>query len=256
MTDYPNLSHVNLLISSPSGDGKWEDSYVESLNKTKILLEKCQVKFDWSRALYSSDIYITRAKLFAGFYKNDDATHLLMIDADMGWNPEDVIRMLQLDRKFLAVAGPKKKYPLEFAFNMWGPDGSPMPMTQEVGTNVATNIPHVGGAFILIKREVANRMVAAYPDLEYDVSPGVTEFALFDPIILDSKIRRRLSEDYAFCHRWRKIGGKVEMLTDVRLAHTGAHTFAGSVEESLQEAETRMGLQPEIREATDVEKAA
>ena len=255
MTDLPDLSHINLLISSPSGSGQWQDSYIDSRDKTIELIKKCGGKCEWQRALYSADIALTRAKLLAGFYKGDGFTHQLMIDEDMTWEASDVVRMLQLDRKFLAAAGCKKKYPLEFAFNMWDKDGHNMPMTQEVGTNVATNVPHVGGAFVLIAREVAERMIASYPELEYDVSPGVTEFAVFDPIILtESKIRRRLSEDYAFCHRWRQIGGRVEMLTDVRLGHTGAHTFVGSVEESLQEAESRMGTPPEIREATDGEK--
>lgn len=257
MTDFPDLSHINLLISSPSADGKWEDTYIDSFHKTKNILDKCGVKFDWRRSLFCADISLVRAKLLADFYKNDDATHLLMIDADMGWNEYDIIRMLQLNRKFLTAAGPKKKYPLEFAFNMWDRDGAPVPMDQEVGTNVAVNVPHVGGAFILIKKEVAERMIQSYPELEYDVSPGVTEFAVFDPIILtESKIRRRLSEDYAFCHRWRQIGGRVEMLTDVRLSHTGSHTFSGSVEESLQEFEQMMGLEPSVREATNGEKAS
>lgn len=245
MTDYPDLSHMSLLISSPSMDGTWQDSYVDSLNKTRTLLEKCKVKFDWHRALYSADVALTRAKLFADFHKNSDYDRTLFIDADMGWDPVDIIRMLQLNRQFLCAAGPKKKYPIEFAFNMWGVDGRPVPMTQEVNTNVAT-VPHVGGAFVMITKEVAARMVSSYPELEYDVSPGVVEYALFDPIILDSKIRRRLSEDYAFCHRWRKIGGKVEMLTDVRLSHTGSHTFSGSVEESLTAAEQQMSLNSNI----------
>lgn len=249
-----DLSHVNLVISSPSMSGTWEDSYVDSFNGTKFLLEKYGAKCDWRRAKYSADIYSVRAKLFADFYKNDKATHALFIDADMGWTPADVIRMILLDRNFLAVAGPKKMYPLNFAFNLLNDDGVPVAMTQEVGTNVAT-VSHVGGAFFLIKKEVAERMISSYPDLEYDVAPGITEFALFDPIILNGKIKRRLSEDYAFCHRWRKIGGKIEMLTDVVLSHTGSHTFSGSVEESLQHYEDMMSLEPDIQEASYVEKA-
>lgn len=257
MNDFPDLSHINLLICSPSGDGRWQDSFIESLHRTKVLLEKCKIKFEWTKGLFSADIALTRAKLFASFYKNDEATHALFIDEDMSFEPADVIRMLQLDRPFLAVAGPKKKYPLEFAFNMWDKDGNSVPMHQEVGTNVAINVPHVGGAFVLIKKEVATKLINAFPELEYDVAPGITEFAVFDPIILiESKIKRRLSEDYAFCHRWRQIGGRVEMLTDVRLGHTGSHTFVGSVEEALRQAEQQTGIEPDIREATNDEKTA
>lgn len=34
-----------------------------------------------------------------------------------------------------------------------------------------------------------------------------------------------LSEDYAFCHKWRAIGGKIWLDTVGRLSPTGVHTF-------------------------------
>lgn len=251
-----DLSHVNLLLCSPSGSGEWQDSYVESKDATKFVLEKYGAKFEWKRGLYCADIALIRSRLFASFYKCDEFTHMLMVDSDMAWHPEDVVRMLLLDRQFLAVAGPRKKYPKDFAYNMWGPNGEIVPFAQEVGTNVAMDIPFVGGAFVMIKKEVATRLITSYPELEYDVSPGVTEYALFDPVIIPGKTRRRLSEDYAFCYRWRQIGGKVQLLTDATLGHTGAHTFIGSLEEELSKKEGIMGIEPEIREATDGERQA
>ncbi len=106
-------------------------------------------------------------------------------------------------------------------------------MYHELETNVA-EIPFIGGAFVMISRDCAERMVKAYPELEYIAPDGETDYAVFDPIILkENGQKRRLSEDYAFCYRWRKIGGKVEAKMDVTLTHTGSHTFKGSLLEYL-----------------------
>lgn len=86
-------------------------------------------------------------------------------------------------------------------------------------------------AFVLISRACAEKMVEAYPHLAYygDADLKCLDYALFDPMLVqEDDHQRRYSEDYAFCRRWRDIGGKVELLADVRLEHTGSHTFAGS----------------------------
>jgi hypothetical protein len=36
-----------------------------------------------------------------------------------------------------------------------------------------------------------------------------------------------LSEDYAFCHRWRSLGGKLWLDTQSRLVHVGPREFLG-----------------------------
>ena len=48
--------------------------------------------------------------------------------------------------------------------------------------------------------------------------------AIFDTLI-DPISRRYLSEDYAFCKRWRDIGGEVFANMNHRLVHTGAASF-------------------------------
>jgi hypothetical protein len=45
---------------------------------------------------------------------------------------------------------------------------------------------------------------------------------------------RYLSEDYAFCHRWRAIGGKVWVDLECKLMHLGQHLFRGDLAESLR----------------------
>ena len=239
-----DLSPYYLLIGTPSADGKPDDDYARSLSLTKELIERHGGKCDSFKTRHISDISLARAKLLAFFLKHEKATHLLMIDQDQAWPPEEVAYMLLLNRHFLAAVSCKKVLPPEYAFNMHGDDGRLVPMYHELETNVAS-IPYVGGAFIMITRECAEKLVMSYPELEYITPEDTVECAIFDPVILtENGQKRRLSDDYALCYRWRKIGGKVEVKLDVRLAHIGTHRFEGSLVEHL--TKTEPGFSPTL----------
>lgn len=225
MNDKVNLSPYNLLIATPIGDGKPEDAYSTSLDNTKQLIRQYGGQVENFKTKYVSDISLARSKLFGAFRRNKQYTHMLMIDSDQDWQPEEVVWMLLLNRDFLGAVSTKKIYPQEFAFNMNGDDGKPWMLYHEVETNVA-EIPFIGGAFVMLSRDCVERLAASYPELEYNIE-SMTEHAIFDPIIIGNK--RRLSDDYALCYRWRKIGGKVEVKMDVDLGHSGSHRFSGSL---------------------------
>ena len=82
------------------------------------------------------------------------------------------------------------------------------------------------------------RMVAAYPETRcmigeggWDAPCNQNTYLLFDmPIDGNGML---LSEDFAFCRRWQRIGGKVWMLPDIELGHTGPHEFAGKISDSI-----------------------
>lgn len=227
--DRIDLSEFNLIILTPIGS-RPDDTYSSSLDKTLQLIREYGGKAEVFKTKGISDIYYARSKLFGAFVRNKQYTHALMIDDDMSWTPEDVIWFLLLKRDMLAAVGTKKLYPIEFAWNMTGDDGNQWRLEHELETNVC-QVPFVGAAFMMITRNCADRLVAAYPELEYDSVDKIVEYDIFSPIIFkDPKgNRRRLADDYALCYRWRKIGGKVEVKMDVTLGHTGGHTFSGNL---------------------------
>jgi hypothetical protein len=94
---------------------------------------------------------------------------------------------------------------------------------------------YAGTGFLLIKRGVFERMMQAYPELKFSTihsSPRPTHgadyrYALFDCMI-DPETGIYLSEDYAFCRRWRAIGGELWLDLNSELTHTGNHHFKGN----------------------------
>ena len=86
--------------------------------------------------------------------------------------------------------------------------------------------------FMMIKREVIERIIMARPDLHYADAIGLDpkydpyKYALFDTSI-DEVTREYLSEDYHFCKLWRGMGGKIWADLSIKLDHTGYYKFAG-----------------------------
>lgn len=219
----PDFAGVSLMIGVPAIDGKYESAFVAGVFQTFEAMKQQGVVCHLAEEKYTADISLGRAKIFAAFLRSG-ASHLLMIDADMGWEVEAVFRLFCAKKDFVAIAGPKKRYPLQFAANHTDAAGNPINLVYDTASGTM-EVSEVGSAFALITRAMAEKLVRCYPELEYVGISGESEWAVFNPMV---QARRYYSEDFAFCRRWRDIGGAVHIVPDVNLTHTGAHQFKGN----------------------------
>lgn len=233
MTDLP-LSGRSIVVATPCMDGKYDRAYVRSFYGTFALLKENGAGIDFMDLPGCSDLPMARAKLFTHFLKSEH-TDLFFADSDMGWDPKDVLRIALTKKDFVGGAGPKKKYPLEFAFHNFDDGGTPLPFTLE-GPERLIDITKIGMAFMMISKACAERMATHYEEECAVENDGEVIYFVFDPIRLNRS--RRLSEDFAFCYRWKQIGGKIHIIPDIVLSHTGSYTWQGSfmqVEQQEQE---------------------
>ena len=85
-----------------------------------------------------------------------------------------------------------------------------------------------------LKRSAVEKMVAAYPELAYDGDDNMSNkkvYGLYIPMIEhiehgNISFDKYLSEDWSFCNRWKKIGGKIYADTSVVLKHIGKKQYA------------------------------
>lgn len=159
-------------------------------------------------------------------------SHLLFLDADIEFKPEDVIRLLAADKDLIVGAYRKKNERNEFAISFL-PDACEH--LEECPETHAVKIARAGTGFMMIKRGVFEKMAAAMPQIEYeDHSNGGTDVrimhAFFEHVIVN---RRRWSEDYTFCERARSIGVDVWLDPYIELGHWGGHVWRGSILEFL-----------------------
>ena len=238
-----------LLIGTPCYGGLVAQTYMESI--IALMVYGSQQGFDMTLAMNGHDSLITRSrnKIVATFLDRPEATHLFFVDADIAFKPEAVKRILDFDQDVVAGMYPIKNIDWQWFHASMKPDAKESEL-KELGLNfVGTPIAgegreerngfvtgsYAGTGFMMIKRRVLERMITAYPETKYEVAhtyPRVAkqspnQFALFDCVI-DKKTSIYLSEDFAFCQRWRDIGGKIWLDTETRLTHTGVYAYEGN----------------------------
>jgi hypothetical protein len=179
-----------------------------------------------------ADIYSLRAQIVSHFLSDPDATDLVMIDNDVAWDALGLVKLLDHDVDLVAAPYPKRDYPLQFMFRSEMENGADLMGDAKSGLVEVWGMP---AGFMRMKRSMLEKMVAHYSALEsYDRAvPSERTTRLFDPLWWedDEGRKRVLSEDYAFCQRWRDIGGKVWMDVNIPMAHIGTHAFAGCLGE-------------------------
>lgn len=150
------------------------------------------------------------------------ADRVVMVDADIAFEADDLLRLLECEEDVVGGVYPKKEDTfvavLEPCLN---------PARRE--TSTVLEVARIGTGFLSISRNALERMVAAYPETAYRPHGGVANgkivHALFDTAIVDG---RYLSEDWLFCDRWRAIGGKVYCHKQVHVGHVGSKIYRES----------------------------
>jgi hypothetical protein len=237
---------MNLFVATPSYGGMVHQRYMQSA--IALLQQGPALGFTVRIELLGYDSLITRSRnaLVARFLDDPAATHLFFVDADIAFEVEQVVRMLRFRED--VVAG---MYPLKMLY--WGAaavaraqsggesfDSAPLRYVgfpcegeaRETRDGFVTGL-YAGAGFMLIRRAALLRMIEAFPETRYTAahtqpvpSGSPNQYALFDCMI-DPATGHYLSEDYAFCHRWRSIGGRIWLDTRGVLTHIGSHEFSG-----------------------------
>ncbi len=236
---------LHVMIATPCYGGLVHQRYMHST--IALLQAGPALGFLVSLELLGYDSLVTRARnaLVAKFLDVETASHLLFVDADIAFEVEQVVRMLRFDVD--VVAG---MYPLKMIH--WDAEAAERARTGEsldtaplryVGVacegadfeardGFVTGV-YAGTGFMLIRRAVFERLIAAFPETRYTAahtqpvpSASPNQYALFDCMI-DPDTGHYLSEDYAFCRRWRSLGGRLWLDTRGELTHIGTHEFAG-----------------------------
>jgi hypothetical protein len=224
------LEHVRLMIATPCYGGQVTSHYLQSIVRLTRLATQIDLKF----TLFSVDneSLITRARnRCVHTFLESDATHLMFVDADIGFSPFDVFRMLLHDEDIVVASYPKKGLDWEALVDRKVDSVlEARAITIQHVVNVASELEgssllevlDAGTGFMVIKREVIDRMIEANPEWAYGHEAGGVWHAIFDCEIDDG---RYLSEDYTFCRRWQRLGGKILLDPEIILTHTGSYTF-------------------------------
>jgi len=253
-----SFQNKHLFIATPCYGGQILEPYFRSMMKLVLMCAQYNIQYTISTLANESLITRGRNTLVSFFMENTTATHLFFIDADIEFNPEDVLRMMAYDKPITVGAYPKKAINWDSIISAARRDPSENPNTIEGhSSNYVVNfdfekdengnkMPNIritdnliklldgGTGFMCIRRDTIQQMFDKHPEFKYNndlnIDPKFEPFmyALFDCII-DPESRRYLSEDYTFCRRWQDMGGEIWLDPRVALNHSGHYTFRGNV---------------------------
>jgi len=190
-----------------------------------------QLGIDWTMETMTNESLISRARntLTAKFLYNKESTHLMFIDADIGWEPWHLLVMLNAQKDVIGGLYPMKSLPVKWCVN--GFDGAEV---SEDGT--LQEVSKTGTGFMLIKREVFEKLNAHPATKPFLNDIGLpAELNPFMKTYFDTAVRenRYYSEDWTFCENWRDLGGQVWIDKRVLLRHTGTYIFDFQTQDQL-----------------------
>jgi hypothetical protein len=189
-----------------------------------------QLGIDWTMETMTNESLISRARntLTAKFLHNKESTHLMFIDADIGFEPWHLLVMLNRDVDIIGGLYPMKSLPVKWCVN--GFEGA------EEGPDGLQEVSKTGTGFMLIKRHVFEKLNAHPATKPFINDIGLpAELNPYMKTYFDTAVRenRYYSEDWTFCENWRDLGGKVWVDKRVLLRHTGTYVFDYSAQDQL-----------------------
>ena len=251
---------TKIFIGTPCYGGMIAADYFKSCMRLVALAATKKIELQF--ATIGNESLITRARnTLVQLFMDGDYTHLLFIDADLAFDPQAVIRMLDFDKDIISVPYPMKTMSWDkiwrrlkskegavndandlakagFTFPVKVQD--PNSITVEKGLMELTHAPT---GCMLIKRRVFKKMIEEFPHLEIFQPTNINGkeekkdnmYNLFDTLH-DPKTKRYFGEDFGFCQRWSDIGGKVYAYIDDYITHVGEYSYCGKFKDDLWQA--------------------
>ena len=262
-----DIKGKKLFVATPMYGNQCSGNYFNScLKLQRFFLELgIEIKF---YGIFNESL-ITRARNHCvDVFLQSGYTHLMFIDADIEFDPADVLKMLSMDKGIVCGPYPKKtivwerivdlvksglvekykdpnileNFTGDFAF-------SAISSEQEFKVDEPIEVKESGTGFMMISREVLEKYIEAYPEFKYrpdtifdlETSRDIINkenrkiYAIFDTEI-NPDTKRYLSEDYMFCKNARNMGLKVWLCPWIKLRHIGSYIFSGNLPSLLAES--------------------
>jgi len=248
------LQEWNVFFAIPCYDSHVTEPFMMSFLQALLYFKEIGLKYS---VCTISDSLINRARnnLAAKFMANSDLTHMIFIDVDLQFDKESILKLLWHDKDVMTASYPIKEinwdkvkegaqediassdlmeFSTRYAAHLTKPGKNELNID-----NGAIECYEAGTGFMVIKRQVFEKMFKKYKKLKYKDDTGSLSgselentYALFNSYVDDDG--RFLSEDYGFCRYWQKAGGKVWVDPTINLIHFGRIKYKGKMLDYLK----------------------
>lgn len=255
--DIETLRKNKLFLATPMYGGQCAGMYARSVADLSAFCAKHSIPLQMY-FLFNESL-ITRARNYCvDEFMRSEAEHLMFIDSDIGFNPQDVIALMALQaqhEEYDVIGGPypKKciswekikmavdkgvadenaneleKFVGDYVFN---PKGG----TQQIAIGEPAEVLEIGTGFMMVRKDAMQKFSEAYQQYSYkpdhirtEAFDGSREIIQYFQAEIDPKSKRYLSEDYWFCQKAQEIGLRTWLCPWMKMQHVGAYIFGGSL---------------------------
>jgi glycosyltransferase involved in cell wall biosynthesis len=253
------LRDRKLFVATPMYGGQCAGMFAKSCADLSAICTQYGIPLQFYYLFNES--LITRARNYCcDEFMRSEAEHLMFIDSDIGFNPQDIIALMALqandEEKYDIIGGPYPKKcisweKIKHAVDKGVADDDPGVLEKYVGdyvfnpkgnqTSIALSEPvevlEIGTGFMMVTKNAMKKFDAAYKE-QYSYKPdhvrtehfdGSREILMYFQAEIDPKSKRYLSEDYWFCQKAQEIGLRTWFCPWMKLQHVGTYIFGGSL---------------------------
>jgi hypothetical protein len=234
---------TGISIMCPAGERQIYADTVQSLMDASVLLSAQGIKHRFKWITCSDIVDLRNLMITLWYYKQKEASHILMVDKDMHFSPYLIWDMLNFDKHVTGAFYSRREFPASVVGKVLHDND-----TIDDMDHGHLKVAGVGGGVVLIKRSAIKTMIEKMPDI-VDKSMKHTMAAQLKSYGLDyllTPFNRManpeggiLSEDLSLCQRWRDCGGNVWANVKHPVGHIGPFEWAMQYEEFLTEQKAK-----------------
>jgi len=187
--------------------------YMESVLALQSALNARGIIMD--TAFLKGDSIIQRARnIIVDHFLKTEATHLLFVDADNTFRPDDIIKMIDADKDIILAAYQMKTHQfLKFTVDRFD--------REELNLDEPCKIKRGGTGCMLIKKEV---FVKLKPKTKtFRANPQLDPISNFFRVEIRDGIL--VAEDQLFCDSYRELDGSVWLAPWAEVGHIGSYNY-------------------------------
>jgi len=256
--DMEKLRERGLFVATPMYGGACAGMFAKSCADLSAICTQYGIPLQFY-FLFNESL-ITRARNYCcdEFYRAS-AQHMMFIDSDIGFNPQDVIALMALQanepEKYEIIGGPYPKKcisweKIKLAVDKGIADEDPNVLEKFVGDYVfnpkggqqsiridePVEVLEIGTGFMMITKDAFTKFNEKYPEYLYrpdhvrtEHFDGSRKIMMYFQAEVDPKSERYLSEDYWFCQKAQEANIRTWFCPWMKLQHVGSYIFGGSL---------------------------
>ena len=203
-----------VFIGTVSSSATVSAYYASSIFKSQKLLKENGIDCYLDIIIDEPLIQLARNKLLSIFIESD-CDELVFIDSDQAWAPEDLLKLINIDKDFVGapvIFKNSNRYNVSF---------------ESISNEDLIKVDSVGTGFLKISKKVA--VAVSDVSKKYRDGESFNKMA-FEVNVVDGNI---VSEDFMFCKKWKDLGGEVFIDPSIDPYHIGNASFRGDFKEYI-----------------------